>query len=163
MQKLHGSVCVYGTGVMGQAVATALLDCGMVSKPALWGVSKTEETARHVKSKLGIPVRTKNFAKELKRSSIIILAVKPSQARGALRELRDHGISKKTLLISIVTGVPLAVLEAGVGSSVPVVRTVTNTPCLVRHGVSALCIGASAKAAHRKIAHAIFDNDLHSL
>ena len=157
MPKLRGSVCVYGTGVLGCAIAEALLDCGLVGRSAIWGVSKTEATARQVKSKLGFPVKTENFGKELKRSAIVILAVKPSQTRGAIKELRNLGLSKRTLVLSIVTGVKLAVLEEGLGAGVPVVRIVTNTPCLVRQGVSGLCGGTSAKTAHLKTARAIFE------
>jgi pyrroline-5-carboxylate reductase len=64
-------------------------------------------------------------------------------------------IDKTGLLISIAAGIPLSVLERGIGAEVPVVRVMPNTPALIREGVSVLAAGAWADDAHLDLAEEI--------
>ncbi len=80
-----------------------------------------------------------------KQCDVIVLAVKPQQAKAAMSELRGT-LSAGKLLISIVTGVRLASLAEGLGAC-RLVRVMPNTPCLVGQSASAYCLGPGATAA----------------
>jgi pyrroline-5-carboxylate reductase len=86
-----------------------------------------------------------NNAELAKCCEVIVLAVKPQQAAAAIAELRP-AMSANKLVISVVTGVRLAVLAEGL-EACRLVRVMPNTPCLVGQSASAYCLGASATAA----------------
>ena len=80
-----------------------------------------------------------------KQCEIIVLAMKPQQAKAAMAELRGN-VSADKLVISIVTGIRLESLAEGLGPC-RLVRVMPNTPCLVGQSASAYCLGPTATAA----------------
>ncbi|MFI5035030.1 MAG: pyrroline-5-carboxylate reductase [Acidimicrobiales bacterium] len=74
----------------------------------------------------------------------VVLAVKPDYAESVARELGTYGVTR---LLSVVTGLSTARLEACFPGPVAVIRAMPNTPILVRKGVSAIAGGAHATKA----------------
>jgi pyrroline-5-carboxylate reductase len=83
-----------------------------------------------------------------------VLAVKPDAAEGACRAL---GVAGVTRVLSIVSGVPSARLEAALGGQPVVIRAMPNTPALVGAGVAAISGGAFATSADLAWAESILD------
>ncbi len=77
----------------------------------------------------------------VKKSGLVVLAVKPQQAWQVLEQVQDNW-SEGTVLVSIAAGIKTADLEKAVQSYVPVVRVMPNTPCLVGSGVCAVAGGS---------------------
>ncbi len=77
----------------------------------------------------------------VKKSSMVVLAVKPQQVWQVLKQVKDSW-SEGTLLVSIAAGIKTADLEKAVQSFVPVVRVMPNTPCLVGSGICAVAGGS---------------------
>lgn len=85
----------------------------------------------------------------------IILAVKPGDVKGVLREITGKlNISK--LLVSIAAGVDTKTIEKAAGNNSPVVRAMPNTPALIGMGMTALCGGRRAGDEHMERAEALF-------
>ncbi|HVT35869.1 MAG TPA: pyrroline-5-carboxylate reductase [Nevskiaceae bacterium] len=85
-------------------------------------------------------------------AAAIVLAVKPQQMRAALAGLKpDDG----TTIVSIAAGVRLATLQKSLGVRVHYVRTMPNTPALVRKGVTGMYAPAGTPEAARKLAERI--------
>lgn len=156
MQHITGDVCLFGTGVIAQSLGAALIESKVVSRRALWGVCKTRRSALRAAKELGISVTTQDFAKRLKGTQVVIIAVKPAQVRAALRQLKSEGLSPKALVISVATGVPIAAFQEELGGQARVARAATNTPIRVRQGMTALCFSANSSKADRKITELIF-------
>lgn len=91
----------------------------------------------------------------LARASVVILAVKPQVVPQLLPRLAE-GIEPRHLVISIAAGITLRALASGLGSGVRLVRAMPNTPALIREGATVLVPAASASAADRSLAEAIF-------
>jgi pyrroline-5-carboxylate reductase len=85
-------------------------------------------------------------------ADVVVLAVKPQQLGGVLRQLSGK-LADDKLAVSIVAGVRLAALEQGLGAGVRVVRVMPNTPCLVGQGASAYSVGSAAVAADAAMVH----------
>ena len=94
--------------------------------------------------------RSKEFAKELgikhtdnetlvKECDRIFLAVKPHIMASCLAPLKDLLTEKKPLLISMAAGVEIARIEALVGTKLPIIRIMPNTPTAVGKGVILYC------------------------
>jgi pyrroline-5-carboxylate reductase len=62
------------------------------------------------------------------------------------------------LIISIVAGTSIEFMEKRLGIENPVIRAMTNTPCVVGQGMTAICAGTHTKPAHLKIAQKIFQS-----
>lgn len=73
-----------------------------------------------------------------------VVAVKPADVASACRTLAGAGAGR---VLSIAAGVRLAALEGWLGSDVPVVRAMPNTPALIGAAASAIAGGSSASAA----------------
>ncbi|NDC36869.1 MAG: pyrroline-5-carboxylate reductase [Proteobacteria bacterium] len=156
MQRISGDVCLFGAGVIATSLGAALLESKVVSKGALWGMCKSARSARQASKELGISVYTEDFSARLRRTEAIVIAVKPAQVRAALRQLRSQGLSPKTLVISVATGVPIAAFLEELGPKALVARAATNTPIRVRKGMTALCFGENVSARYRKVTEQIF-------
>ena len=81
-----------------------------------------------------------------------VLCVKPDHAEAVARTLSGVGVSR---LLSVVAGLSTQRLEACFKSSVPVIRSMPNTPVLVGAGVSAISGGEHSVAADLEWAESI--------
>lgn len=68
--------------------------------------------------------------------AVLVIAVKPQMLAQVLPDLSDFG-GGETLVVTIVTGYPLASYDAAFGTGTPVVRVMPNLPSAVGAGVSA--------------------------
>ena len=76
----------------------------------------------------------------------LVLAVKPQVMREAVAGLAP---TPATTVISIAAGVRIASLRLWLGGSAPIVRTMPNTPALLRCGITALYADAEVPAEAR--------------
>ncbi len=89
-----------------------------------------------------------------KNSSIIILAVKPAQIQEIIA-IGAKVLSADQLVISIAAGIKIESIERML-SSIPVIRVMPNTPCMVGKGVSSLAAGSFAGPNDLEMAQKIF-------
>ncbi len=65
---------------------------------------------------------------------LVIIAVKPQEAGNVLKALAAQLRGARTVLVSVVAGIPITSLQGWVGAEVPVIRTMPNRPALVGRG-----------------------------
>lgn len=148
---------VIGAGVMGQALIRGLMHKQLITVKNVWAAAKTESSCESIRLELGIPCHT-NYSKELADTDILLLCVKPNGLRSVLEKLKSYNLPPSTLVISIVAGASIEQIETGLGSKNPVIRAMTNTPCLVGQGMTAVCLGSHANASHLALAQKIFES-----
>ena len=131
-----------GCGKMASASIKGLIKSNF-SKPEELLATQAEREGLEAKSKeLGIEVILDN--KELvKRSEVVIIAVKPNQVEGVLDEIKEF-LTPDKLLVSIAAGVTTHFLESKLSDGTKVIRVMPNTPALVREGMSAVAKGQNA-------------------
>jgi pyrroline-5-carboxylate reductase len=146
-----------GAGAMAEALAGGLLASG-VGRERLLASDVDPARRGSFSAKLGVEATPDN-AEVVRRSDVVVLAVKPVAVAPVLADLRGSGPAEaaRVLWISIAAGVPLAVLEAGLGAGARIVRAMPNTPALVRAGATGLCANAAANAGDRRAALALFE------
>ncbi len=87
---------------------------------------------------------------------MIILAVKPQQMEGELRELGTV-LTPQHLVISIAAGVTTAKIIKWLDhADARVIRVMPNTPALVQAGASAFCVGGKATREDAALAQQLF-------
>ncbi len=146
-----------GAGAMAEALAGGLLASG-VARERLLASDVDAARRRAFAERLGVATGADN-ALVARRSDVVVLAVKPGAIVPLLSELRRAaaGEALRVLWISIAAGVPLAVLEAGLGAKARIVRAMPNTPALVRAGTTGLHGNAATSAGDRSTARALFE------
>jgi pyrroline-5-carboxylate reductase len=148
-------VAVIGAGKMGGILLKALLEKGMLSAPLTRATVQHEVRAKELSDKLKIAVTTDNLA-AVKDADIVVIAVKPQVVKEVLEQIRPN-ISTKQLIISVAASVPTDQIEKALGTDVPVVRAMPNTPCLRGCGMTGICKGKFATAEHVDAASALFN------
>lgn len=157
MAKTIGNVGIIGAGVMGQAIATALIGRGLVTRQHLWAATKSKESARAISSKYHVRCLDHLDNKLIAKTDTLILATKPAQLVSVLKDLVKRKLRPDCLVISIVTGVNTYRIEELLGGKASVIRAITNTPCVIGCAMTALVPGRFASAQHRILAHTIFE------
>src|SRR5438093_11446088 len=155
-------LAVLGAGKLGGILLRAYLKQGLFVSNRVTATVRHAERAAALSKELGISVTADN-RKAVKGADIILLTVKPQTVAEVLQEIAPE-IGAKTLLVSVAASVPTSYVEqqlaaAGRGkrNDVAVVRAMPNTPAAVGYGMTAICGGADAAAAHLEIARSMFD------
>ncbi|MFB3777017.1 MAG: pyrroline-5-carboxylate reductase [Bryobacteraceae bacterium] len=147
---------VVGAGVMGQTLIRGLLASGLVSRERLWAGDKNGATCESASQQLEIPVES-DYQSRVATSDLILMCVKPGDAPIVLAALRNAGLRRETLLISILAGVSTDRIEALLGTENPVVRAMPNTPCIVGEGMTVVCRGRYASKTDLERARHVFE------
>lgn len=121
-----------GCGNMGGAIARALS-----RKTKDVAVSDRSGRARGLAQELG--VRYADNASIAAECDRIFLAVKPHMMGDMLLPLKDTLAQRKPLLITMAAGLEIRQIEEFVGTHLPVIRIMPNTPTSVGKGVIPYC------------------------
>lgn len=90
----------------------------------------------------------------VKKSNIVIIAVKPQDIDGVLEEIKS--VINRQLIISIAAGITTKYIENKIGGKVRVIRVMPNIAAQVKSGISAMCKGKFAKDNDLKVTEKIF-------
>lgn len=142
-----------GAGMMAEATVRGLLNSGIDT--ARVSVSDPDEQRRDFfRSELGVGSTTDNRS-VAQSADILIIATKPYVVPEVLAEIGST-LKPKQLVVSIAAGVTIDSIQSELGTNVPVVRVMPNTPCLIGEGSTALAPGKYATSAHMDLAAEIF-------
>jgi pyrroline-5-carboxylate reductase len=146
---LKQTIGFIGAGQMARALARGFTAAGLLAEKQIVAADPVAAAQTEFHRLLpGSTIVSKN-AEVAQRADIVVLAVKPQQAKAALAEL--HGaLGNEKLVISIVTGIRLQSLAEGLGPC-RLVRVMPNTPCLVGQSASAYCLGPDATTADTEL------------
>ena len=133
-----------GAGNMARALIKGVLDAGLYRAADLWVTDALAEQRRLTRRRFAVGAATDN--RELvRKSEIVLLAVKPQVLPEVLQEVRS-AVSSRQLFVSIAAGVTLSRLEGALGPEARVVRVMPNTPALLGKGMSVMTAGSNATA-----------------
>jgi pyrroline-5-carboxylate reductase len=143
-----------GGGNMAAAMIGGSLQAGFRSED-LRVCEPDRARAEHLEREFG--VRTHREAGEwIAGSDLVVLAVKPQDARVAIEAARPH--VGKTLLLSIAAGVRAATLARWLGHH-NIVRAMPNTPALVGSGITGVValptVSDAARASAQRMLEAV--------
>ncbi|RCX30326.1 pyrroline-5-carboxylate reductase [Thioalbus denitrificans] len=113
-----------------------------------------EETLASLRARFGVHT-THDNREAAAGAGVVVLAVKPQVLPKVAAELapvvQEHG----TLVVSIAAGIRTTDLQRWLGAGVALVRTMPNTPALVKSGATALFATAAVTAAQRDQAESV--------
>jgi pyrroline-5-carboxylate reductase len=149
MDKMKENIGIIGYGNMGQAIAERIKD-----KYAVCVFDKDKNKVSGLENIAAID----NATNVVKRSKVIILAVKPQDLDALLNEIKPFVQDK--LFITIAAGVTTRYIMSRLGEGGRIIRVMPNMPAQIGQGVSVLFKGqdTSEKDLAWQLAHDIFSN-----
>lgn len=153
MQRKH--IAILGAGTMGQAILGGLIKAGH-PRTRLVATTRTRTAAQAVAKSSGARITTDNAA-AVRGADIVVLALKPMTVAPVCRALVEaKALGRHTLVISIAAGVKIEALAQLLGTHLPIVRAMPNTPCAIGQGLTVLAPGPKARDSHLAIARRLF-------
>jgi len=143
-----------GAGKMASALAGGLVKAGVSSASDLIASDVSGEARAAFAKDVGCRVTSSNV-EVADSADVLILAVKPDQIKGVLKEMAGH-IADRHLVISIAAGVTIAQLESNLREGIRVVRVMPNTPAMVGASASAFALNQSAGSEDAALTQRVF-------
>ena len=148
-------IAVLGTGKLGEALINGMLDAGIVAKKQFIATAAHKERLDVVKSKLDVETTLSN-AEAVRKAHLVLLCVKPQTVEEVLRQVAGE-LTPDHIVVSVAASVTTRLMEGIINKAVPVIRTMPNTPCFIKKGMTALAPGKHATPEHMAQARKIFD------
>ncbi|WP_276504275.1 pyrroline-5-carboxylate reductase [Terrimonas pollutisoli] len=145
-------IAIIGGGNLGTAIAEGLLK-SKFSKPSDIIITKRNTATLKSFKEKGVEVSDDNAA-AVKRSEVIILAVKPFQVGEVLGGISKE-LSKGKILISVVTGVLINEMETIVKKNISYFRAMPNTAIAIQESMTCIC-SKDADGATNKYVNDLF-------
>lgn len=128
-------IAIIGGGNLGTAIAQGLMKSDFCN-PA--DITITKRNIATLKGELPKTVKiTSDNAKAAAASDVIILAVKPFQVEGVMKTIAPV-LTKKQLLISVITGVTVSDLKEMALIELPVFRAMPNTAVAIQESMTCI-------------------------
>jgi pyrroline-5-carboxylate reductase len=153
--KTRMRLAVLGAGKMGGILIEAFVKHGLVSPKNISATVQHPGRGRKNGSKVRVALGSDNRA-AVKKANVILLCLKPQTVGKVVDEIRPE-LTEKKLLISIAASVPTDYIERRIGSKVPVIRAMPNTPSMVGAGITAIAKGKVATQKDVDTARKLFD------
>lgn len=135
---MNKNIGIIGFGNMGQAIAERIK---LEYKVCIF--DKDDNKTKNL-SRMEI---ARDIPGLIKRSEVVILAVKPQDFAGVLAEIKDW-IGEK-LVISIAAGITTNHIEKALGRGARVIRVMPNMPAKIAQGIS--CLSRSGLASKKDL------------
>ncbi len=144
---------IIGCGNMGGAILYGALESGVIAKENVF-VYDINPAMREKAAGWGVTLSADD-AQVCRNADIILLAVKPQQAKDALAMCGD-ALNDKAMM-SIVAGITTERLQAMIDGAPRILRIMPNTPAMVYEGAFALCSDNDFAEDELAFAKAIYD------
>lgn len=146
-------IAILGGGNLGQALARGWTAAGVVAPKDLQVVRRRPERLAELRE-LGIRTGADNRT-ATEDADLIVIAVQPQQIEPLLEDIASSLDPARHSVISVVSGVSIAVLGARL-KGVPIVRAMPNTAVTIRESMTCLAAGPKHSAALEE-ARVLFD------
>jgi pyrroline-5-carboxylate reductase len=145
-------ITIIGGGNLGTAIAEGLLKSKFSKAADIIITKRNTSTLKSLKEK-GVEITDNNNA-AVKKSEVIILAVKPFQVAEVLNGIKKE-LNDDKILISVVTGVLISEMESIVKNNIPYFRAMPNTAIAIQESMTCIC-SKDADSATSKYVNELF-------
>lgn len=126
-----------GSGNMGGAMMRGIIASGKCTEDEIMASDAVAGALTAVEKDFGILTSTDNKI-VTSFADVVFLAVKPEYYQSVIEEIRDL-VTWDKIIVAITPGKSLAWLEEMFIKPVKIIRTMPNTPAMVREGMMGMC------------------------
>ena len=135
--EMNNKIGFIGCGNMGGAMMQGILESGKCTKENMITSDKSKEALQAKKELLGINV-TEDNKEVAKFADILFLSVKPQFYETVIEEIKSE-VDDKMIIVTIAPGKTLDWLSEKFGKALKIIRTMPNTPAMVKEGMMGMC------------------------
>jgi pyrroline-5-carboxylate reductase len=150
------TLCFLGSGNMGEALVSGLVQSGSSRPENIVCTDVREERLEELRSRYGVKTTTDNL-EAVRASEVVIYAVKPQLMAEVLKETAEL-LDLSKLVVSIAAGVPLRAIESLLQKELRLIRVMPNIAASVKESATALSAGKHARREDVELAMAIFNS-----
>lgn len=148
------TIAFIGAGNMASSIIGGLINDGWPTCQLI-ATARTEETLSNIHRMFSIETTIDNH-QAADKADVIMLCVKPQAMKEILTDL-SPSIKPNALVISIAAGVTMECLQKWGGEHLSMVRSMPNTPSLLRCGASGLYANDNVSTDHKTLTDYIFN------
>jgi pyrroline-5-carboxylate reductase len=130
-------IAIIGCGNLGLSIVKGLLNHKNIKPSNITTTKRNVDTIKYLKD-TGVNI-TNNNLEAIKKSEIIIVALKPYNILEVLTDLKAAFDIDKHIVVSLATGVSINQIETIVGIDMPIFRAMPNTATDVSESITCLC------------------------
>ena len=157
-QKYH--ISLVGCGKMGSALLQGWTQEDLLSRADIIDPQATPETIHNLSPDCSTDFQSlfhmkPRADKDLAASQIVILAVKPQIMDQICTDIASHlpkDGSPCPLILSIAAGKSISFFEQHLGTEIPIIRAMPNTPAAIGQGMTALCANKNVVKGQKDMA-----------
>jgi len=154
------AIAFLGAGSMARAILAGLLDSGVVVEGGIRATNRSAERAAELDALgvAGFATETDADANRLAvaGAKLVVVAVKPAGVPALLDEIAD-ALEPGTVVVSVAAGVTVATFESRLPEHVSAVRTMPNTPALVKRAVTGVSPGTRSTERDLELVVSLFE------
>ena len=144
-----------GCGNMGSAMIKGILESGKCSSGDMIASNRSDGKLKNIETKFGIHTTTDN-KEAAKFSDILFLAVKPQFYEAVIDEIKDV-VRDDVIIVTIAPGKSLAWLKEKFRRDLKIIRTMPNTPAMVKEGMIGMCANEHVSSEEVEVVRDICD------
>lgn len=149
-------LAVLGAGKMGEALIAGLVASGWRKPEDIVATARTQERLDALAASYAVQTTTSN-PEAVAGAQVVVLAVKPQDAEALLADVSPH-VGESHTVLSVVAAITTSFIESHLGSPVPVVRAMPNTPSIVHEGMAGIAGGRHATEEHLGLAREVLSH-----
>ena len=141
------SVAILGAGSMGGAILSGLLASGTPVEGGITVTNRSREKADALADLVGVTSIAladdpDGNLRATRAADIVLIGVKPAMVPALLTEIAP-ALRPNAVVVSLAAGVTLATFADVLGERIAVIRSMPNTPAIVRAAVTGIASGPS--------------------
>ena len=134
---MNKKIAIIGGGNLGTAIAEGLIKSKFCKATDITVTKRNLTTLKELADK-GVTVTTDN-AQAVRKSELVILAVKPFQVSEVVNGFKEE-LTAKHILVSVVTGVLISDIELLITTKLPVFRAMPNTAIAIQESMTCISV-----------------------
>lgn len=147
------NICFIGAGHMARSIITGLIR-NQYPADHITATNPHENKLHALQEELGIHIDTDNAAGSL-QADVIVLAIKPQQAKLVVTELQTNFAKQKPLIVSLAVGISTNMIASWAEPDMAIVRCMPNTPAMLGAGMSGLFANDNVSQAQKGTAESM--------
>jgi pyrroline-5-carboxylate reductase len=155
------TIALLGAGSMGRAILSGLVAPGVSVDGGIRVTNRSAKRAAELADLPGVTAYATESDPEANRAAVdgaavVLVAVKPAMVPDLLREI-GASLTPGAVVVSVAAGVTVSTFEALLPESVAVVRSMPNTPAVVRKAVTGISPGTRSDSDDLALVRALFE------
>ena len=147
-------IAIIGGGNLGTAIAKGLVASGKIAPGSVAITRRSVHLLEGLRQE-GFDVGKEN-RQAVQAARVVLIAVRPSQLNGVLREIAPDLRAQEQVLISTVSNASIAQIRAQLGEKVVVIRAMPNIAVAVGESMTCLCGDEEISPGAMETAQGIF-------